>query len=565
MPRHTGQKLFHCSIPGCSKTYTRKDNLSRHIRHDHAGGSSLLPVAVAEDYGAADSPNDVSDHSVRQIPAGQTSETESAQTPIATDDYQPMDVDRPRPINQGKRPAEEESGRPNEMRAAKRPPRKSPLKHRLACPYRKCRPNQFSSQPRYKVCATTPHEYIRRVIDHMDRNHQISVCGGCFFAFSSPEFLKQHKDSTEHCGKCYLSFPDKAAISAHVPSCRSVESSSQEDVWHIMYETLCADFIRHNPSFDDDGPVDEAIQPNNLARMRYIDEHPVLPGQVDSLYKEHLPVSGNGNAPAALNSIGEGQQLVPAAVGARLPAAGPSELQRLHAEVRQLNVRDQKRQVQVHHHQRVISVLLDISTRQAERITAIEESLLPTTVPLPSASGNSQTHALDYSQTASQFHRHSMIFADQELLFAQPQTLTFPTAKAMSSSSFSEVDTLYSTANPSQELHTLRCPSLISDTTATTQDFGVPTSVPRYGPIGSEDPNDSIKEREQTFQLVWGSINEDESFPLEETLIPEPGFNANERPMQDQEPVCSTCGDKMRLFGDLCATCFSRWPSLEGT
>ncbi|KAF2435696.1 hypothetical protein EJ08DRAFT_558437, partial [Tothia fuscella] len=31
MPRHTGQKLFRCSIPGCPKTYTRKDNLSRHI------------------------------------------------------------------------------------------------------------------------------------------------------------------------------------------------------------------------------------------------------------------------------------------------------------------------------------------------------------------------------------------------------------------------------------------------------------------------------------------------------------------------------------------------------
>jgi hypothetical protein len=560
MPRHTGQKLFHCSIQGCSKTYTRKDNLSRHIRHDHAGGSSLLPVAIAEDYGTADSPNDVSDHSARHIAAGQASETESVQTPTAMDEYQSTEVDHPRSFNQGKRPAEEDPGRLNEVRAAKRPPRKSPLKHRLACPYRKCRPGQFSSQPRYKVCATTPHEYIRRVIDHMDRNHQISVCGGCFFAFSSPEFLKQHKDSTEHCGKCYLSFPDKAAISAHVSSCKSVESSSQEDVWHIMYETLCADYIRHNPSFDEEGPLDEAIQPNNLARMRYINEHAALPGQVESLYQKDLQDSGNGNAPAALNSIGESHQLVPAAVGAHsMPTAGPSELQLLRAEVRQLSVRDQQRQAQVLQHQRVITVLLDDNSRHAKRLAAMEGLLLPTD------SENPQAYGHDYSHPAQQIDCQSVIIDNQELMVVHPQHLNFPTTKYLSPSSFSDGDILYSSANPTHELHPLQCPSLVSDTTATTQDFRTSTNVFRYGLPGGEDPNDSMKEKQRSFQHAWGVTSQDDYFTLEETIVPESASNANERAAQEHEPVCSVCGDKVCQVGDLCTACSPPWPSLEGT
>jgi hypothetical protein len=330
-----------------------------------------------------------------------------------------------------------------------------------------------------------------------------------------------------------------------------------------MYETLCADFVRHNPSFDEDGPVNEPIHPNNLARMRYIDEHPALPGQVDSLYKEHLPVSGNGNAPAALNSNGEGQQLVPAAVGARsMPAAGPSEIQRLRAEVRQLNVRDQQHQIQIHHHERVISVLLDNGARQANRLAAIEELLLPTTSALPSTLASSQDHGFNFPQIVPR--RRSMIHAGQEILVAQPQPLSFSTAKAMSSS-FSDVETVYSSANSSREARALQCPSLTSDTTAATQHFGVPMNVPRYGLLGSADPNDSIKEREQTFQLAWGSFSQDDSFTPEETFVPEPVLIANERPTQEQEPVCPTCGEKMRQIGDLCVTCFPQLPSLEGT
>jgi hypothetical protein len=560
MPRHTGQKLFRCSVPSCTKTYTRKDNLSRHMRHDHAGGASMLPVAAAEEYIPADSPNDVSDHSARQVPLAQTPETESAPTPTAAEEYQPMEVDGQRSFNQGKRPAEEELGRSNELRAAKRPPRKSPLKHRLACPYRKCQPERFSAQPRYKVCATTPHEYIRRVIDHMDRNHQISVCGGCFLAFSTPEYLKQHKDSAEHCGKCYLSFPNKTTIAAHAPLCRSVESSTQEDVWHIMYETLCGDYARHNPSFDDDGAVDQTILQNNLARMRYIDEHPKLPGQVGSLYKEHMPVSGNGNAPAAMNS----HELVPAAVGAfPLPAAGSStsELQHLRAQVRQLHVREQERQVQVHHQQQAIAFLVDVEARQAKRIAAIEKLLLPTTSALPSTIELSPNQDLDSLQASTRFRPHSVISNDEDLLVARPQPLSFANQK----SSYSNVVTPYSTTNPSWERHAVRCPSLTSDSTAPTQNFEIPTSLPRYTLIGGEDPNISIKDREQSFQLAWGSTFEDEFITLEDVHVVEPTLGVDGESAQDQEHACPSCGDKTLHVGKLCAHCFSLWPPLEGT
>jgi hypothetical protein len=561
MPRHTGQKLFRCSVPSCTKTYTRKDNLSRHIRHDHAGGASILPVATAEEYLGADSPNDVSDHSMRQIPTAQTPETESAPTPTAVEEYQPMEIDGLRSFNQGKRPAEEEPGRSNELRTAKRPPRKSPLKHRLACPYRKSQPEKFSAQPRYKVCATTPHEYIRRVIDHMDRNHQISVCGGCFMAFSTPEYLRQHKESTEHCGKCYLCFPNKAAIAAHAPLCRSVESSTQEDVWHIMYETLCGDCVRHNPSFDDDGAVDQTIQPNNLARMRYIDEHPALPGQVNSLYKEHIPVSGNGNAPAAMNS----HELVPAAAGALpLPAAGSSssELQQLRAQIRKLHTREQERQVQVHHHQNAIAFLLDVGARQANRIAAIEELLLPTTSASSSTTELSQNQGLGRLQVSTRFELQSIILDDEELFVARPQPLSFSSRKT----SYSNVETLHSTANPPREQYTLRCPSLTSDTTAPIQPFETPTNhLPSYTLIGGEDPNDSIKEKEQSFQLAWGSTSDDEFITLEDIPIMEPTSEAGGQVTQDQEYACPTCGDKTLQLGNLCISCFSHCPSLEGT
>jgi hypothetical protein len=524
----------------------------------------MLPIAAAEEFSGADSPNEVSDHSVKQIITDQSPETDAAQTPTAVDDNQPTESEGTRSFNHGKRPAEEELGRPNEVRAAKRPPRKSPLKHRLACPYRKCRPDQFSSQPRYKVCATTPHEYIRRLIDHMDRNHQISVCGGCFFAFSSPEFLKEHKDSTEHCGKCYLSFPDKVAISAHVSSCKAVESSTQEDVWQIMYETLCADFVRHNPSFDENDPIDDPIQPNNLARMRFIAESPLLPGQVDSLYKKDTPVSGNGNAPAALNSNGEGQLVTAAAVGARsMSAADPSsELQQLRAQVQQLNVRDQQLQVQVRQHQQAIALLLNVGARQEKRMAAIEELLLPTTSVITTTLENAYIEGPSYSyvqqQVSPRFGTQSVSLPDHDLFVVTPQLFTLSTFKVPSSSS-SDVETLYSSAQLSRDNSALRCPSLTSESTATSQNFEVPANVARYGPVGlGEDPNDAIKERQQAIQLVWGSTTQDEPSALESSSSPGPSPGAHD----DEDSVCSYCGDK-KFHGRDCTNCM--WTSLDGT
>lgn len=122
----------------------------------------------------------------------------------------------------------------------------------------------------------------------MKRNHDLYVCGECFLGFVSSDSLGSHKGSGHHCGKCYLSFLDETSFIGHANTCVAVEAATQEDIWQILYETLCGDEIRHNPSFDDDEPTmdDEGLKSSNRLRMRILDERKLAPGQVPSLSKQ---------------------------------------------------------------------------------------------------------------------------------------------------------------------------------------------------------------------------------------------------------------------------------------
>jgi bacterioferritin-associated ferredoxin len=221
----------------------------------------------------------------------------------------------------GKRPADDLDRLATGIKPKRKP--KEKWAHRLGCPFRKCRGDMFTTEHGYRVCETTPHEFIIRLIEHMKRNHDLYVCGECFLGFKTPDALNSHKGTGHHCGKCYMSFPNLEEFVQHSNSCMAVDAATQEDIWQILYETLCADGVRHNPSFDDDTPVNGAVQPNNRVRMQFLSQQPLAPGQVPSLARRlGSSASGNGVAPPVERAEEQRQQLVP--VGTNTLQAAPS-------------------------------------------------------------------------------------------------------------------------------------------------------------------------------------------------------------------------------------------------
>jgi hypothetical protein len=222
----------------------------------------------------------------------------------------------------GKRPADDLERLATGIKPKRKP--KEKWAHRLGCPFRKCRSDMFTTENGYRVCETTPHEFIIRLIEHMKRNHDLYVCGECFLGFKTPDALNSHKSTSHHCGKCYMSFPNEEVFIQHANSCMTVDAATQEDIWQILYETLCADGVRHNPSFDDETPVNSSIQSNNRVRMQLLAEQPLASGQVPSLAKQlGSPLAGNGVAPPVerVDELHHRQQLVPVGASNFLQAA----------------------------------------------------------------------------------------------------------------------------------------------------------------------------------------------------------------------------------------------------
>ena len=227
----------------------------------------------------------------------------------------------------GKRPAEPITDLERLGLKPKRKP-KEKWAHRLGCPFRKCRGDMFSTEHGYRVCETTPHEFIIRLIEHMKRNHELYVCGECFLGFRSGEGLASHKGSVHHCGKCYLSFREEGEFIDHANTCVAVDAATQEDIWQILYETLCGDGVRHNPNFDDDEVNEDgegSVRPSNKRRMDILHVRELAMGQVPSLARQLADAkstpSGNATAPPVVRRADGHDGPWPAPVGAWSPNA----------------------------------------------------------------------------------------------------------------------------------------------------------------------------------------------------------------------------------------------------
>ncbi|KIW04135.1 uncharacterized protein PV09_04943 [Verruconis gallopava] len=387
MPRHTGQRSFQCPFPTCHKNYTRKDNLNRHMRHDHGGlgasdevwsgvdnaphiaqpspiaipmpveqpgsqqmqyepqvdhavpvSSHLTAIAAAatnhtllqEDNMQHQQPLrfDFAESSMHLLQHDPTSTTllepkmESSSSEASMNGQPSQSAFRETTPSLGKRPADDLERLATGIKPKRKP--KEKWAHRLGCPFRKCRSDVFTTENGFRVCETTPHEFIIRLIEHMKRNHDLYVCGECFLGFKTPDTLNSHKSTSHHCGKCYMSFPSKEAFVEHAQSCMAVDAATQEDIWQILYETLCGDGVRHNPSFDEeDGHVAGPIQANNRVRMQLLAQTVLAPGQVPSLARQlgGPPLeTGNGVAPPVRRAEYR-QQFAP--VGATTSPAAP--------------------------------------------------------------------------------------------------------------------------------------------------------------------------------------------------------------------------------------------------
>ncbi|KAE9972772.1 hypothetical protein EG328_004819 [Venturia inaequalis] len=485
MPRHTGQRSFQCPFSDCDKTYTRKDNLNRHVRHDHAADPN---APMAED--SATQPTAPAASEQRKDMELEPPSEPGSRRPSAgnsRDDAMAVQSREPTPSN-GKRSIDEvDSEKPNYAMKARRQP-KEKWAHRLGCPFRKCRPEMFTTPLGYRVCHTTPHEFTIRLLEHLKRNHDIFVCGDCFLAFTSLEFLTQHKNTFIHCAECYLSFSDKNALAAHSQTCVSVDSSTQEDVWQIMYETICSDGVRHNPVFEEDDPVPQSIERSNLERMERLRNQPAQPGQVAS-FSERLrssissTSSGNDNAPPTSTADQrDRQQTAPAGASAYQSgyrAYGGPETQ-------------QYRPQEVSHFQAHVPSLHPILSHEAIASAVINTASLTPEVEEISSTSIWQLESLNLDP-------YDMAVQSVSPIRLSPTTVIKPLpVRAV------EVELAISALPMAVQAY--YCPSLTSESTAESQEqrFDIAHNVPRYPTMGlPQDPNLSIKQRTESFQYSW--------------------------------------------------------------
>ncbi|KAF2262247.1 hypothetical protein CC78DRAFT_569857 [Lojkania enalia] len=102
-------------------------------------------------------------------------------------------------------------------------------KRLMSCIFRKFQPNTYNfGNSKFKTCHTTSHEYVSTLIRHLERYHNTHVCHKCLANFGSQKASLEHKETS---------------------NCVST-TGSQEDKWQILYENLCGDGIKHDPTFE---------------------------------------------------------------------------------------------------------------------------------------------------------------------------------------------------------------------------------------------------------------------------------------------------------------------------
>ncbi|QDS67935.1 hypothetical protein FKW77_008736 [Venturia effusa] len=486
MPRHTGQRSFQCPFSDCDKTYTRKDNLNRHVRHDHAADPN---APVVEDSAHQPTAQPTAEQR-KESDLKPSSDTASRPPSIGNSGHDTLAVQarEPTPSN-GKRSIDEvdSSERPNYAMKARRQP-KEKWAHRLGCPFRKCRPEMFTTPLGYRVCHTTPHEFTIRLLEHLKRNHDIFVCGDCFLAFTSLEFLAQHKNTFVHCAECYLSFPDKSALAAHSQSCASVESSTQEDVWQIMYETICSDGVRHNPIFEEDDPVPQSVDRNNLERMERLRNQPVQPGQVAS-FNERLrssmssASSGNESAPPKSTADQRDRQ--------HTAPAGANPYQSGHRAYHSPETQ-QYRPEEVSHLQSHVATSHPAISHEA-------------TVPAVMTSA-SPTAAVKEAVPSSIWYFESLDLESYDMAVQSVSPIRLTPTPVLKSLPARGVEAEVAVSAFPMAVQAGHCPSLTSESTAESQEqrFSIPHDIHPYSTMGSpQDPNLPIKQRTESFQYSW--------------------------------------------------------------
>lgn len=520
MPRHTGQRSFQCPFSDCDKTYTRKDNLNRHVRHDHAADPN---APMVEDTASQPIAPPATEPKL-ETEVNPASDSGSGPPSVGNPRHETMAVQAREPTpTTGKRSIDEvDSERPNYAMKAKRQP-KEKWAHRLGCPFRKCKPDMFTSSLGYRVCVTTPHEFTIRLLEHLKRNHDIFVCGDCFLAFTSPEYLIQHKNTFVHCAECYLSFSDKNALAAHSQSCVSVDSSTQEDVWQILYETICSDGVRHNPVFGEDDPVTQSIDRSNLERMERLSKQPAQPGQVVSLH-ERLRTSissaslgnGPGNVSAPPVSTAherENQQM--ASVGASLYQPGYLAYSGSGSQ--------QYRAQEPPHIQNHLS-----SSHPVRSHEAVMEAVLHSASLDPEA---------DEALLASIWHLESLELDSYDVTIQSVSPVRLTPTPVLKSLPMLAVEAELAIPALPFAVQAYHCPSLTSESTAESQEqrYRIPLSIPQYPTMGSpHDPNVTIQQRKESFQYSW---------------------------LANISSNCGVCGADIEGDVPYCGSCFTSSPS----
>lgn len=270
----------------------------------------------------------------------------------------------------------------------------------------------------------------------------------------------------------------------------AVEASTQEEIWQIMYETLCGDGVRHNPSFDEDGPVNQTIESNNRVRMQFIAQQPLLQGQVPPLVKLASPSSaGNGQPPptSQADSSQPHQQLVTLAEAAnatQMSANGShTSSPRATANEAQLLVEAQQRMISMlqtrvadEEHARIAAETRANNLSRVRALDVFQSAVrqLVASIRTPSASLVKPRYASGWVEEMSPYYGE--MDGDSTVALAPTRGFLDDPPAAMAAPMF-----LPLTMQPRTSSHVLACPSLTSESTLPTQrgDFGM-TQTPSF-------------------------------------------------------------------------------------
>jgi hypothetical protein len=295
---HTGSKHYKC--PLCHKSFSRKDNLRRHVNNEHGASDVALPdgvpvVARSGSAGGDDSDTEVppkrdgSDGVVKNGARGK----EKVQSYIGMDNNRPQNTALAshhanpyqdatqgtgriyEPSNRAQAPGASNlttvntqtdprnnvllvrpKPRPRAIpNANPTPPYHPPVRTgiTLICPFRRMK-------PLVHYCYSHP-ATIKNLVHHMKTTHNTFFHTYCLQIFPSQAALTAHDKQRVCCRSCKKNCGTREIKATHV--CKPSELTLDQ-MWHHLYMIACGDGVWHNPFHGED--YDGAEQE---ARLRY--------------------------------------------------------------------------------------------------------------------------------------------------------------------------------------------------------------------------------------------------------------------------------------------------------